>query len=87
MGFILFRSKSYWADQLEQMPTLGNFCNERYKSFVCTDDKCEEIAEEFVKEYLRHNNINQFDVLKIAYNCSKKISDEYQRLMSLAWES
>jgi hypothetical protein len=40
MGFILFRSKNYWGDKIESMPSLYSYCNDRYKDFVFNEDKC-----------------------------------------------
>lgn len=75
MGYILFKEQSYWGEEIKKMPELYTFCGDRYAGFSFSSEKCNKLAEAFVKEFLKQNNISLFDVLKIVYNCSKKISD------------
>lgn len=68
------------------MSELFLFCSDRYAGFSCSKERRTNLAQCFVKEFLKQNNLSQFDVVKIVFTCSNKISEEYQRLMSLTWQ-
>ena len=80
---LLTRGQSDWFDAIRENKVFDEVVKKRYVGLEYSERRCNQLAEEFGRQYLKHHNLSQFDAFKIIYEVSGKARGEFQRLMGL----